>query len=92
MSPPNSLPTTGDVAGAIARFFHGGAGPSHSSLSRVLMESGYFDDYDARAGVQGLNKESRVLRAFAAARAEPSRARKLVDGLRVDVDTGEVTD
>ena len=81
MSPPSSLPTTGDVAGAIARFFHGGVGPSHSSISRVLLESGYFDDYEARTGVQGPNKESRVLRAFTVARAEPARARKLVDGL-----------
>jgi len=79
--PPSSLPTTGDVAGAVARFFHGGAGPSHSVISRVLTESGFFDDYEARTDVQGPNKESRVLRAFTASRAEPARARKLVDGL-----------
>lgn len=78
---PSSIPTTADVAGALARFFRGGAGPSHSVISRVLVEAGYFDDYEARADVQGPNKESRVLRAFGAARAEPARARKLIEGL-----------
>ncbi|MBP9920302.1 MAG: abortive infection family protein [Dermatophilaceae bacterium] len=78
---PHSIPTTADVAGALARFFHGGAGPSHSTISRVLLEAGYFDDYEPRPDVQGPNKESRVLRAFVAARAEPARARKLIEGL-----------
>ena len=34
---PSSLPLTGDIAGALARFFHGGSGPSHSSITRVLV-------------------------------------------------------
>ena len=47
----------------------------------MLIESGFFDEYEARADVQGPNEESGVLRAFTAALAEPARARKLVDGL-----------
>lgn len=70
-----------EVAAAVARFFHGGAGPSHSAISRVLTEHGYFDDYSYEPGVQGINKEARVLRAFAEARRRPLRARGLLDGL-----------
>ncbi len=81
MSPGSSLPISGDVAGAVARFFHAGAGPSHSSISRVLVESGYSDEYEFTPEVQGPNKEARVLRAFSAARTHPARARQLVDDL-----------
>lgn len=81
MSPRSALPIDGEVAGAIARFFHGGRGPSHSAITRVLIESGYYDDYQPDPNTQGPNKESRVLSAFVAARREPMRARKLLDGL-----------
>jgi hypothetical protein len=81
MDLPTSLPTTGDIAGAVARFFHAGNGPSHTEISRVLLENGFFDGYEYKPGVQGPNKEDRVLRAFKAARGQPARARQFVDGM-----------
>lgn len=78
---PSSLPLTGDIAGALARFFHGGSGPSHSSITRVLVGCGYSDGYQPTQAVGGPNKEARVLQAFAAARAHPARARQMVDDL-----------
>lgn len=75
-------PITGDVAGAVARFWFNGAGPSHANISRVLVENGYSDDYvKPPLGVMGPNKQDRVLAAFALARREPARSRGLVDGL-----------
>lgn len=44
MSPRSAAPITDDVIAAIAKFFHGGAGPSHSEISRVLTGTGYSDD------------------------------------------------
>jgi len=37
--------------------FHGGAGPSHSEITRVLTGTGYSDDDTYKPGVQGPNKE-----------------------------------
>ena len=76
-----SAPLTDDVAGAMAAFFRGGAGPSHSDVSRVLTSCGYSDNYVYREDVQGPNKQSRVLSAFGAAKRNPSRGREMVDGL-----------
>ncbi len=79
----DQAPTSSEVAGAFAAFFHGGEGPSHSALSRVLASAGLDDgyEYQPNASMQGPNKESRVLKAFAEARQRPTTARKLVDEL-----------
>lgn len=77
----SAAPLTDDVAGALAQFFYGGAGPSHTDITRVLTQSGYFDNYVRPSTGQGPNKQDRVLRAFREAHAAPARARQLVDGM-----------
>lgn len=81
-------PVSGEIAGAIARFFHAGEGPSHSAISRALASSGYGDGYAYDPDTQGPNKESRILAAFAEARRRPDRGRQLtenvLDLLRLD--------
>ena len=81
MSPRAAVPMTNDISAAIAMFFHGGAGPSHSAISRVLTGTGYGDDYTYNKDVQGPNKERRVLRALRQAQRHPARARDLVEEL-----------
>lgn len=53
-----------DIAAAVAGFFHRGAGPSHTVITRALISSGLNDGYVYVDGVQGPNKESRVLGGF----------------------------
>ena len=77
----SAAPLTDDVAGAVAQFFHGGAGPSHTDVSRVLTQSGYFDNYLRPSSGQGPNKQDRVLEAFRAAQRSPARGRQFVDGM-----------
>jgi Abortive infection C-terminus len=78
----SGAPIDGEVAAAVSKFFHGGAGPSHSEISRVLIANGYGDDYRFEAGgVAGPNKEQRVLQGFAIARRSPGRARAFVDDM-----------
>jgi hypothetical protein len=56
--------------------------PPHTALSRAFLESGHDDGYvRPEPAMQGPNKESRLLGAFAAARRHPLGARKLLDGL-----------
>lgn len=81
MSPRATVPLTNDVSAALARFFFAGAGPSHSTISRVLTGTGYGDDYVYDASGQGPNKEFRVLHALNEAQRRPARARKLVEEL-----------
>ena len=66
---------------ALARFFFASAGPSHSTISRVLTGTWYGDDYVYDASGQGPNKEFRVLQALNAAQRRPARARELVEEL-----------
>lgn len=80
--PQNSSPVfDSEVAGAVAKFFHGGEGPSHSTVSRCLVNSGYNDNYQYDPERSGPNKEQRVLNAFAEAQRRPVNARKLLDSL-----------
>lgn len=75
------IPISNEVAAALARFFHGGDGPSHSVLTRAFTAAGYAAD-DPHAPSLGVpNKEQRVLAIFAAAQRRQSGARKLVDEL-----------
>lgn len=81
MSPRSAVPITNDVIAALAKFFHGGGGPSHAEISRVLTGTGYGDDYVYTVGIQGPNKEQRVLQGLTMAQRQPARARDLVEGL-----------
>jgi len=56
VSPRASVPLTNDISAAIAMFFHGGAGPSHTVVSRVLTGTGYGDDYTYDPDVQGTTR------------------------------------
>jgi Abortive infection C-terminus len=77
----SAAPIDREVAAAVSKFFHGGAGPSHTDLSRVLISNGYSDDYRYEPDVGGPNKESRVVQGFASARRAPGRARAFVDDM-----------
>lgn len=81
MSPRSAAPITDDVIAAIAKFFHSGAGPSHSEISRVLTGTGHSDGYTYDATAQGPNKEQRVLQGLNLAKRQPARARELLEGL-----------
>ncbi|MDR0285220.1 MAG: abortive infection family protein [Propionibacteriaceae bacterium] len=82
---PDQAPVGSEVAGAFAAFFHGGDGPSHKALSRVFVMAGLDDGYQPGPAMQGPNKETRVLDAFAEARKRPATARQLVDELLVQL-------
>lgn len=81
MSPRATVPLTRDVIAALAMFFHGGDGPSHSTISRVLIGAGFGDGYVYNPNVQGPNKEQRVLQGLRAVQRQPARARDLVEEL-----------
>lgn len=74
---------TDEVAAALARFYHGGSGPSHSQLTASFVASGYgdADPYDLALGTP--NKEQRVLAVARAAMRRPANERKLVEHLLV---------
>ncbi len=76
-----ATPVSDEIAGALGRFFYGGAGPSHSTLTGIFMRAGYgdADPYTPSDGTP--NKEARVQRVIRAAARRPERARDLVEGL-----------
>lgn len=74
-------PLTDEVAAALARFFHAGAGPSHSQLTTAFTGAGYLGDDPYDASTQTPNKENRVLAVCRAATRRPQGAAKLVDNL-----------
>lgn len=76
-------PVSAEVAAALGRFFHGGAGPSHTKLTTAFASGGHSDDdpYDLSQGTP--NKETRVNTVIAAAVRRPVRARELVEALLV---------
>ncbi|SRR6266568_7695692 len=78
-------PVSDEIAAALARFFLGGAGPSHSKIGNTFAEAGYRadDPYSPQAGQP--NKEIRVRTVVMAARRRPDRARALVDALLVQM-------
>ena len=70
-----------EIAGALGRFFFGGSGPSHTTLTDVFSRAGYADD-DPYVPADGTpNKERRVQTVVRAAIRRPVGARKLTDGL-----------
>lgn len=76
-------PINGDVAAAFGRFFHGGSGPSHSTLTQIFRASGYQDADTYDAGLGTPNKQNRVVTVFREAERRPATARRLVDDLLV---------
>ncbi len=74
-----SAPVNAEVGAALGRFFHGGAGPSHASLSSAFAQAGYTDadPYDGTLP----NKERRVQTVVGAAARRPARGRQLVEAI-----------
>ena len=81
MSTFSAYPVESEIAGAVGKFFHGGTGPSHSAITRVLTACGYSDGHEYSPDKFGPNKEQRILSAFTAARGKPANGRKLLEGL-----------
>lgn len=73
-------PASDDVASALSAFFHGGEGPTHSVITRVLTGAGLSDNYQYQPNANGPNKEQRVIAAFVRA-SRQGGGRKLVEGL-----------
>lgn len=84
-------PISQDVGSAIGKFFFGGAGPSHSQLTRVFMAGGYGDDdpyVPAQNGrLASPNKQERVLRVFAVATRKPNGAKALIEAMLSELRT-----
>ena len=76
---PSSL-ASDDIAAALASFFHGGSGPTHTVVTRVLIGAGLGDGYVYEPNAAGKSKEQRVLQAFGRSMRDGG-ARKLVEGL-----------
>ncbi len=79
------VPVSDEIAAALARFFFGGDGPSHSKIGNVFVGAGYGDADPYSPRTQQPNKENRVRAVLVAARRRPHRARELVDGLLVQM-------
>src|SRR4029077_3930381 len=60
-------PVSDEVAVALARFFYGGAGPSHPTISRIAAGAGYGDADPYSPATQTPNKQTRVHTVLTAA-------------------------
>ena len=78
-------PVTDEIAAALGKFFFGGIGPSHSTISHITTRTGYGDDDPYRPDAQTPNKEMRVRTVMAAARRRPARAGELVEAMLVQL-------
>lgn len=79
---------TDEVAAALAKFYHGGKGPSHSTLTASFIHAGYSDSDPYDPGLGAPNKEQRVLTVTRAAMRHPDNARKLLEHLLVSIRIG----
>ena len=78
-------PVSDEIAVALARFFYGGAGPSHHALTGVTTAAGYGEDDPYAPAAQTPNKQIRVQTVLTAATRRPVRARNLVEALLVQL-------
>lgn len=69
------------ISHAVSKFFFNGAGPSHRTISSVLVSAGLGDDYKYDPEGRGPTKQQRIESAFARSRRQPGSARKLLQGL-----------
>lgn len=83
MTHMSNNPINGETGAALALFFYGGDGPSHGELSRAFAAAGLasFDDYKYEPGVQGPNKQQRVLTICRVAEKRSESGKKLAEGL-----------
>jgi hypothetical protein len=70
-----------EIAGALGKFFYGGAGPSHGTLTQAFTSAGVirYDPYDVASGTP--NKQQRVLAVCRFAQRDPVSAKKLTENL-----------
>ncbi|MHB1733751.1 MAG: abortive infection family protein [Ferrimicrobium acidiphilum] len=83
----SQYPVSDEIGTALGKFFFGGSGPSHNALTSVFVGSGYGQDAPYDSSTKTPNKETRVQSAIKAAARRPQHARKLVDGLLVQLRT-----
>ena len=77
-----TAPVSDEIAGALGAFFHGGSGPSHATITGVLLRTGYSEGDGYVAGrMDNPNKEQRVQSAVRRAIRRPDRARDLTEGM-----------
>ena len=79
------VPVSDEIAVALARFFYGGAGPSHPAISGVATAAGYGDADPYSPATQTPNKQIRVHTVLTAAIRRPQHARRLVDAILVQL-------
>jgi|ERR1017187_93293 hypothetical protein len=79
------VPVSDEIAVALARFFYGGAGPSHPAISGVATAAGYGDADPYSPATQTPNKQIRVHTVLTAAIRRPQHARSLVDAILVQL-------
>lgn len=77
----SSSPINDEVAAALGQFFYGGAGPSHTELTRAFTAAGLsqHDPYDSATGTP--NKQQRVIEVCRVAVRRPDNAKKLAEGI-----------
>lgn len=83
-------PVSDEVGAALAGFVAGGAGPTHSTLTRAFARSGYGKaaPYNGSSAQQQPNKADRIRETVGAAVRQPQRSRELVDGLLAEFRVG----
>ncbi|MBU4616224.1 abortive infection family protein [Rhodococcus sp. GG48] len=90
-------PVSEEIAATFARFYRGGAGPTHPKLTAAIRKSGYTDADPWDPATKSPSKEVRVVSVIQAATRAPVRARELMDALLRDLradgnfDDGSVT-
>lgn len=74
-------PVSEDIAATVARFYRGGAGPTHPKLTAAIRKSGYTEADPWDPETKSPSKEVRVIAVIQAATRAPIKARELVEAL-----------
>jgi hypothetical protein len=78
-------PVSDDIAATVARFYKGGAGPTHPKLTSAIKVNGYIEADPWDPVLKTPNKEVRVDAVIRAATRTPVRARELITALLRDL-------
>jgi len=81
----SQYPVSDEIGTAMGKSFVGGSCLSHNAFTTVFVESGYEQDAPYDLDAKTLNQETRVQVAIKAAIRRLKHARKLVDGLLVQL-------
>jgi hypothetical protein len=69
------------ITNAVSKFCFNGAGPSHRTISVVLVGAGLGDDFKYNPEGGGPTKQQRIESAFARSRRRPGSSKMLLEGL-----------